>query len=345
MAYQNTQTLVVDQVLQKKAVGLYNDVDKYINKQCAPMLEHNHSEGEFVVQDAEWGLRLEDQDKMLISSGDEKPLAIDARLGSISFKAKAYQLAAEVGKREIDLFRNKIMRKMPAIDPSVLATDNLVHKMESLIEKDFIDTIVTAANYATNYSVTLAASARWDVDTVDPDKAIVTYLDAIEEGVARSANKFIVSKKAWRRIRMNPFLRQKLQTGDAAVSTDAFIDHYFNGQGSISFSEALYWQGNEGASSPTGTTRMLENDAIFAYVDPTALDRSSTGGTSFATKTFAHKVVDLNYRRLVYRKPFQWNTEGHYVILRDSWGFMFPGVDSAASNKINSAYLVKSIIG
>lgn len=335
--------LRLDQPLTQYAYAQFNKNEQRIVNQICKKADHSELKGTIAMMDPEWTMRIEDRTKMLKGPGDTEPLVLQAKVGTMNISILVYHLAWLVDKTRIDAWRKKKALKIPNnIDPweeGVLMLDN---QFENMFESLFLTDIVTTSNYASGNYESIGAGVKWDDDLVDPRPALEDAFNAEDLKSGNYPNRVITPSYVWKKIKHNPFVCKSCgirdSEGDATV--ESFMGWLTDGRGGkMVFADARYWSGSEGAVAPTGLTRMCGKHFIMAYVNP-----SEVAAMGYAQPTFALRLSNLDYTRKVYRVPMRWEEEGEYIVLRDSFGLAYPGVDAAATGKIVNGYLFKDVI-
>ena len=106
-----------------------------------------------------------------------------------------YGLIDPVPARDMD----EAVKSMAAVDPLADATMALAGLIKLDREKRVADLVTTAANYAANYSATLAGNSQWDNDASNPVDAILERMDV---PLVRP-NTLVVGQEVWTKLRQH----------------------------------------------------------------------------------------------------------------------------------------------
>ena len=341
----NLASLKLDTVLSLYAQGLINDPGKFVWPQVCPTLLAFDEKGKVLMMDPEYSLRLKDWDKAYATENDNPPLLVDYKMGSKDYTMYYLKLGTHISEQQIKTYERqkagKISIKTPVTDPGSFGAKFIVNQFQSMLEKKFFADVLTSGNYKSGHSITVAAADRWDVNTNNPNDDLQTARDlmALSGG---TADTMITSPYAWDRIIRNPFLKTDLMgERGGIVSMERFQQVYLGQKGRVLLSEGLYWDGMEGAASPTGTTRMLKDDIILAKVGDLGQAKNLLPG--IVPKTFYTVLYDPDYWFKMYRVPDRFSEKGYTIVCMVSFGLVY-GADTVSNNKIDSGVLINNVV-
>lgn len=253
----------VDPILTNVSIGYSNG--GFVAKEIFPAIPVAEISGTYFIYNKGNRFGLSDA-RRAPKSGYNR---IDWELSTDTFKCIKYGLEEVIDDDERRIAKSPLNLN---VDTTEIVTD----RMLLAAEKRVADIVTSTTTMTSN--TTLVGNDKWSAyNTSDPIKDIEAGKTAVSNAIGQEANKMILSKDAFDKLKWHPAILSKIQYVQRAVVTTDLLAAIF-GFAEVRVASSLYNSAGKGLTP--SLSRLWGKDVLIAYVEKSVgLKKISLGYT------------------------------------------------------------------